>query len=125
MSAKLPSLTRSDRSYPGRMRSLAIEMTSRQVGLDDLVLQLQGLGLQSFDLIQVGSAGATRIDAVPESIGQVLQVVHLAEQVCLLLAVEQRSPPDTGQVGDKPAGGFDRRVPLPWVGSGIGERISS
>ena len=70
-----------------------------QVGLDDPVLQFLGLGPQSFELIQVGRAGSTRIDAAPESFGQVLQVVHLAEQVCLLLASEERSTPDTGQVG--------------------------
>ena len=57
-----------------------------EVGADDLVLDRQGLFLEPFDLVEVGGLGARRVDLSAEQVGLVLEVVHLAEQVGLLLA---------------------------------------
>ena len=57
--------------------------------------------------------------------GLVLEEVHLAEQVQLLLAVEQRHLVEAGQVGGSPLGALGRRGALPSAGAGIGARISA
>jgi hypothetical protein len=78
-----------------------------QVGLDDPVLQLPGLGLQSLDFIQIGGGGAIRIDSVPDSTGEALQVVHLAEQMDLLLTRQDRGAANAGFVGVAVRGRLD------------------
>ena len=96
-----------------------------EVGPDDLVLDGQCLFLKPFDLVEVGGLGPGGIDLRADLLRQMLEVIHLAEQVHFLLAVQQRNLVEAGQVRRQaPWGPWAAAEALPSAGSGMGPRIS-
>ena len=75
-----------------------------QVGADDLVLDGQRLFPKPLDLVEVGRLRLGGVDLVPQPDGQELQVVHLPEEVLLVLAGEQRHLVEARQVRRQPLG---------------------
>ena len=83
-----------------------------KVRRDDLVLDRHGIAVELLDAVHQRDLGARGVELRPQLAGLVLQVVHLAEQVGLLLAREQRHLVQPGQVRRKAAG-------RPAVGPGL------
>ena len=70
-----------------------------EVRPDDLVLDRQGLLLEALDLVQLGRLRLARVELAAQRVRLELEVVHLAEEVGLLLPREQRHLVEARQVG--------------------------
>ena len=86
-----------------------------QVGPDDLVLRRDGLVVEPFDLVHQVATRPGRIQLGAKPGGLVLQVVHPAEQMGLLVPSQQRHLVQAGQIRRQSTGEprfFRRRVRL-------------
>ena len=102
----LPSETSSKKLFDGPTCRLAIETTSRRLARMIWFLTASASSCSRSISVEVGGLGPGRVEPLAELVRLVLQVVHLAEQVRLLLAVQQRDFVEAGQVGGQTLGGL-------------------